>query len=435
MPLIAIILGVLAVLVIVVIVLRSRKPADKLPAPVDVPALPPEKSPAREPRPAESRSAVRAASESAAAAAEPSSKIIVETETRHPRAGAVDETLPAAPDARVSAPTPPPSEAAVVAPVAPAKRDLTALRKGLQQTRGGWVAKLVGLFRGKKEIDPSLVREIEELLLTGDVGAKTTERMIERLKVRLEGADLENEDIVWTALHDVAGEILGLASDRFGAKAGNAKPLVILVVGVNGVGKTTTIGKLASRYKDEGKKVVLAAGDTFRAAAVAQLEAWGRRVGVPVVKGKDASKPSAVVFDAVQAAVKDGADVVIADTAGRLHTKAPLMDELRKMGDAATKAMAGAPHEVLLVLDATTGQNGIVQVREFRDALPLSGIVLTKLDGTAKGGVILGICDEFKLPVRFIGVGEKVDDLRPFDASDFTAALFGRSESDDVAAV
>jgi fused signal recognition particle receptor len=178
---------------------------------------------------------------------------------------------------------------------------------------------------------------------------------------------------------------------------------------------------------------VLAAGDTFRAAAVAQLEAWGKRVGVPVVKGKDLSKPSAVVFDAVTAGVKDGADVVIADTAGRLHTKTPLMDELRKLKDAATKALPGAPHEVLLVLDATTGQNGIIQVKEFRDALDLTGIVLTKLDGTAKGGVILAICDEFKLPVRFVGVGEKVDDLREFDAEEFTEALFARNDDEESA--
>jgi fused signal recognition particle receptor len=254
------------------------------------------------------------------------------------------------------------------------------------------------------------------------------------IKERLSHKDLADEEVVWSSLRDVARAVIDVKAPAFGARAQAGQPLVILVVGVNGVGKTTTIGKLASRYKGQGKRVLLAAADTFRAAAVAQLEAWGKRVDVPVVKGKDLSKPSAVVFDAVTQGAKDGVDVVIADTAGRLHTKTPLMDELRKLRDAATKAMPGAPHEILLVLDATTGQNGLVQVKEFRDALELSGIVLTKLDGTAKGGVILGICDEFKLPVRFVGVGEKVDDLREFDADDFTAALFSRTGDDEPAA-
>lgn len=311
-----------------------------------------------------------------------------------------------------------------------AKKDVAALRTGLKSARTSWVQKLVGIFSGKKELDPELVTNIEEVLLTGDVGVSTTEKLIATLKERLDKKDLANESIVWQTLRDVSREVIDVPAAPFGSKKGDG-PLVILVVGVNGVGKTTTIGKLAARYKEQGKKVYLAAGDTFRAAAVAQLELWGKRVGVHTVKGKDLTKPSAVVYDAVQQAVKEGADVVIADTAGRLHTKTPLMDELRKLGDAAAKALPGAPHEILLVLDSTTGQNAVVQVNEFKSALAVSGIVLTKLDGTAKGGVILSVCEEHKIPVRFVGVGEKVDDLREFDAEEFSEALFSASSGDE----
>lgn len=328
---------------------------------------------------------------------------------------------------RVSMRPPPP-------PGVAQKRDVAALKKGLQQTRGGWVQRLVGLFQGKKELDPELLQELEETLITGDVGVATTQRLLEVVKDRLGKKDLANPDVVWETMREISREVMEVDGASFGAKAQGKTPLVILVVGVNGVGKTTTIGKLAAKYKDQGKKVYLSASDTFRAAAVAQIEAWGKRVGVAVVKGKDLTKPSAVVFDAVQTAAKENADVVLCDTAGRLHTKTPLMDELRKIRDAATKALPGAPHEILLVLDSTTGQNAIAQVKEFREALDLTGIVLTKLDGTAKGGVILGICDEFKLPVRFVGVGEKVDDLREFDAGDFTQALFARGEDDSETA-
>jgi fused signal recognition particle receptor len=320
---------------------------------------------------------------------------------------------------------------ATTAPQKAPKRDVSALQVGLQSARTSWVQRLVGIFSGKKELDPELATAIEEVLLTGDVGIGTTEKLLAAIKERLGKKDLGQEAVVWQTLRDISREVIELPAPAFGHRKGSDGPLVILVVGVNGVGKTTTIGKLAARYKEQGKKVYLAAGDTFRAAAVSQLELWGKRVGVHTVKGKDLSKPSAVVYEAVQAAVKDGADVVIADTAGRLHTKTPLMDELKKLGDAAGKAFPGAPHEILLVLDATTGQNAVVQVSEFKNALPISGIVLTKLDGTAKGGVILSICDEHKIPVRFIGVGEKVDDLRAFDAEDFTEALFSSPSGDD----
>jgi fused signal recognition particle receptor len=203
---------------------------------------------------------------------------------------------------------------------------------------------------------------------------------------------------------------------------------------VNGVGKTTTIGKLATRYTTAGKKVILAAGDTFRAAAVQQLEVWGKRVGADVVRGKEGADPGAVAFDATMKAKDGGADLVLVDTAGRLHTKVPLMDEIKKVRKTIAKALDGAPHETLLVLDATTGQNALTQAAMFKDALDLTGIVLTKLDGTAKGGIVLGICDELGVPVRYIGLGERAEDLREFDAEDFVEALFGKGEEESAAA-
>jgi fused signal recognition particle receptor len=208
---------------------------------------------------------------------------------------------------------------------------------------------------------------------------------------------------------------------------------VLLVLGVNGVGKTTTIGKLATKWKDDGKKVVLAAGDTFRAAATEQLEEWAKRAGVDIVKGKPNGDPSSVIFDAVKKGVDEGYDIVICDTAGRLHSNSGLMDELKKIRRVTDKAMAGAPHETWMVLDATTGQNAISQAKTFKADMEISGIVLTKLDGSAKGGVVLGICDELKVPVRFVGVGEKKEDLRPFDANAFVDALYADGESSEAA--
>jgi len=209
---------------------------------------------------------------------------------------------------------------------------------------------------------------------------------------------------------------------------------VWLFVGVNGVGKTTTIGKLATRFGADGKKVMIAAGDTFRAAAVQQLEVWGKRVNAEVIRGKDGADPGAVAFDATTQAKEKGVDVLLIDTAGRLHTKAPLMDEIKKVRKTIAKALDGAPHETLLVLDATTGQNALTQAAMFKDALDLTGIVLTKLDGTAKGGIVLGICDELRVPVRYIGLGERAEDLREFDAEDFVEALFGKGEEESAAA-
>ena len=240
---------------------------------------------------------------------------------------------------------------------------------------------------------------------------------------------------MWAALRAEATRILTLGDEsRAGALRLSAKPTVVLMVGVNGVGKTTTIGKLATKYTADDKKVMLGAGDTFRAAAVQQLEVWGKRVGAVVIRGKEGADPGAVAFDATTKAKEATADLLFVDTAGRLHTKSPLMDEIKKVRKTIAKAMDGAPHETLLVLDATTGQNALNQAAMFKDALDLTGIILTKLDGTAKGGIVLGICDELKIPVRYIGLGERAEDLREFHAEEFVEALFGKGDDEAAAA-
>jgi fused signal recognition particle receptor len=307
------------------------------------------------------------------------------------------------------------------------KRDVEGLRKGLAKVREkeGFFGRLKALFVGRKEIDPQVVEQIEEVLLTSDVGVKTTGLLLDSIKDKLDKKELADTDKVWQALRDHAAAFLSIGG---GGIALSARPTVVMVVGVNGVGKTTTIGKLATKLKAEGKTVVLAAGDTFRAAAVQQLKVWGKRIDVEVVAGKDGANPGAVIFDAIQRAKEIGADVVFADTAGRLHTKTNLMEELTKVSRTMTKAMEGAPHETLLVLDATNGQNAMAQAAKFKESIPLSGIVLTKLDGTAKGGVILGICSEHQLPVRYIGIGERAEDLRDFVPEEFVEAMLGQGE-------
>ncbi|MDB4971437.1 MAG: signal recognition particle-docking protein FtsY [Myxococcales bacterium] len=298
------------------------------------------------------------------------------------------------------------------------------LKEGLEKTRGGFVARISGLI-GKKQIDQAMVDQLEEILFTADIGAKTSQRLFEAVKASLSRNELKDADAVWAVIRQQSEAILERAQEKAGAlDVGRAHPFVILVIGVNGVGKTTTIGKLASKFAADGKKVILAAGDTFRAAATEQLEIWGQRTNTPVVKGREGGDPSAVLFDAVKRAQTEDYDVVICDTAGRLHTKDNLMAELEKVRRVMKKAMSDAPHETILVLDATNGQNAIAQAATFKQAMDITGIVLTKLDGTAKGGVILGICDELGVPVRFVGIGEKVADLRPFDAHEFVQALY-----------
>jgi fused signal recognition particle receptor len=312
--------------------------------------------------------------------------------------------------------------------------DVASLRKGLAKSRGegGFFGRLRALLGGKKEISPAIAEDIEEILLSSDVGVATTSAILERIRDQLTKGELVDSSKVWEALRAEALRILRVGEDD-GAFVLRAMPTVVLMVGVNGSGKTTTIGKLATRLRAEGKTSVLAAGDTFRAAAVGQLVAWGDRTGSTVVRGKDGGDPASVIFEAIKKGKESGAEVVLADTAGRLHTKTNLMAELQKIARTATKALEGAPHEILLVIDATNGQNALAQAREFKDALPLTGIVLTKLDGTAKGGVILGICDTLKLPVRFIGLGERPDDLRAFSPEEFVEALLGK-ESEASAA-
>jgi len=308
--------------------------------------------------------------------------------------------------------------------------DPETVRRGLSRTRGGMIARLRDLISGRKVVDPALLGEIEEVLLTSDVGVKTSQKLIQRLHERLERNELDNEDKVWAALRSEAEAILGAGGKL---KIRN-KPTVVLMVGVNGSGKTTTIGKLASKLRAQGKSVVLGAGDTFRAAAVQQLEVWGEREGAVIVKGKEGADPGSVLFDAVTKAKETNADVVLCDTAGRLQTKTNLMDELAKIRRTVAKALDGAPHETLLVLDSTNGQNAIQQARLFMETIPLTGIVLTKLDGTAKGGVILAIADELGLPVRYIGIGERAADLREFDPAEFVEALFAGRDAISIEA-
>jgi fused signal recognition particle receptor len=304
------------------------------------------------------------------------------------------------------------------------EQDVAAIRQGLATTRGGFVARLAKLFGTKREIDKGVLEEIEEVLISADLGVRTTERILEDLRGRMQSGELRDEQSVWNSLRSQAEAILHVEAGPLNLQS---SPSVMLMTGVNGVGKTTTIGKLASRYTAQGKKVLLAAGDTYRAAAVLQLEMWGKRVGCPVVKGKENADPGSVIFEAIKRAKDERFDLVIADTAGRLHTKAPLMEELKKIERTVLKATDGrTPDEVFLVLDATTGQNAVQQMKMFRDALNITGVVLTKLDGTAKGGVVLGIVDQHKVPIRFIGLGERVEDLREFEPGTFVEALFAK---------
>lgn len=330
--------------------------------------------------------------------------------------------------------SPPPLVRSPAPPDTTKSANLLSLRKGLQRSRSseGFFGKLKALLGGRKELSSDIADEIEEILLTSDVGLSTTEKILERLKAGMSRGDLNDEAKVFKALREEAHKTLAVDGTA-GALIPSARPTVVLFVGVNGAGKTTTIGKLAQKFTSEGKKVMLSAGDTYRAAAVDQLQAWGERAGVDVITGKEGADPSSVLFDAISAAKAAGADVLLADTAGRLHTKTNLMQEMTKIQKVASKALDGAPHETFLVIDATNGQNALAQAREFKEALPLTGLVLTKLDGTAKGGVVLGICDDLKVPVRYVGVGERAEDLHAFEPAAFVEALLG-AENEVVAA-
>jgi len=311
----------------------------------------------------------------------------------------------------------------------PAKRPgfFQRLKQGLTRTRAGLTDGLARLVLGKKVIDDEVLDEIETHLLTADVGAAATQRILADLASRVQRKQLGDAAALLAALKEDMAAILAPCSRPLAIPA-EIRPFIILMVGVNGVGKTTTIGKLAKRLQGEGLSVMLAAGDTFRAAAVEQLQAWGERNGIAVIAQDRTADPASVIFDGVQAARARGIDVLIADTAGRLHTQSNLMEELKKIKRVIAKLEPSAPHETLLVIDAGTGQNALNQARQFHEAVGVSGIELTKLDGTAKGGVIFAVAEQMKLPIRFIGVGEGIDDLRPFDAGDFVEALFVAEE-------
>ncbi len=308
----------------------------------------------------------------------------------------------------------------------PTESFFARLKRSLSRTKANIGAGFFGLFSGKK-IDDDLFEELEEQLLIADVGMDTTTKIINNLTEKASRGDLKDGEALYGLLKEEMAEILSKVEQPLDIDSSKT-PYVILMVGVNGVGKTTTIGKLAKQFQSQGKKVMLAAGDTFRAAAVEQLQVWGERNNVPVIAQHTGADSASVIYDAIEAAKARGVDVVIADTAGRLQNKANLMEELRKIVRVMKKIDDSAPHEIMLTLDAGTGQNAISQAKLFSDVAPLTGITLTKLDGTAKGGVIFAIADQFSIPIRYIGVGEGIEDLRPFETQEFIDALFSREE-------
>ena len=318
----------------------------------------------------------------------------------------------------------------------PSSSLLDRLKESVSKTRSQIAAKVEGLFLGGKKIDPAVLKQLENALLAADIGVRTTREVLEAVREKVDRhtlsdsgelkAELKRQLLARMSFAPIppSGATSGEVASATTEPQIDPRPRVIFMVGVNGVGKTTTMGKLANRLRQEGHTVLLCAADTFRAAAIEQLEVWAKRANVEIVKQKSGSDPAAVVYDAVSAAATRGIDAVIVDTAGRLHTKSNLMAELEKMKRTAAKVVPGAPHEILLVMDATTGQNGLVQAREFTSAVGVTGIVLTKLDGTAKGGIVVAITRELNLPVQFVGVGEQMDDLVPFDAEAFVNSLF-----------
>ena len=300
--------------------------------------------------------------------------------------------------------------------------DKQKVEQGLKRSKESWIGRLTNAF-DVPSITEDLWEELEEILISADVGFDTTETLINRVKERIRKDNLHNADDVEDALMEEMIALLN-APRKDESRTSNNEPWVILVVGVNGTGKTTTIAKLARYFQQQGKSVVLAAADTFRAAAVEQLDIWGKRVGATVISHQQGADPGAVTFDAIQAARSRGADIVIVDTAGRLHTKSNLMEELKKVNRVIQRQDLTAPHEVLLVLDATTGQNGLTQARAFTEAVGVTGVAIAKFDGTAKGGIVLSITDQLKLPVLYLGTGEGMDDLVAFDPRDFVEAVF-----------
>ncbi len=294
------------------------------------------------------------------------------------------------------------------------------LKQGLSKTKDALFGRVKDLFINMRDVDEDLLEELEEILITADVGVGATEEILDRLRYKIKADRITDSQIVYEELKAIIADMIGQSEPM----KLETKPSVILVIGVNGVGKTTSIAKMANNMKQNGKKVVLAAADTFRAAAIDQLQIWAERIGVDIIKHSEGSDPAAVVFDAVGAARSRGADVLIIDTAGRLHNKKNLMDELAKINRVIDRELPDADRETLLVLDATTGQNGIIQAKEFMNSAKITGLILTKLDGTAKGGIVISIKKELGITVKYIGVGEKADDMQPFDSEEFISALF-----------
>lgn len=302
------------------------------------------------------------------------------------------------------------------------------LQEGLKKTRKGFIRSLDEIFLGKKQLDDQMVARMEEVLITADIGVKTAYHLMDGVQQRIKRREIDDPQMVMAHLKTVIAEMLSEVEAPLRVGYGS-EPFVVMVVGVNGSGKTTTIAKMAARHQAAGRKVFMVAADTFRAAAVEQISIWGDRVGCTVIKGKEKADPSSVVFEAMERAVAEEAELVLIDTAGRLHTRVPLMDELKKVRRTVTKKLPSAPHETLLVIDASMGQNAILQATTFNEAVPVTGIALTKLDGTSKGGVLVGISNELKIPVRYIGIGEKMNDLRDFNARDFAEALFTTNDA------
>ncbi len=316
-----------------------------------------------------------------------------------------------------------PAKASTARAEAPRDEPVRSLKDGLEKTRGGFIARLNSIFKRQADIDEQLIEDLEEVLYTADIGPQSVQALLKEVRTSL-GDEAQSSKVVWGFVRKRTEALLTANTSPMVIGRRGDDPLVVLVVGVNGVGKTTTLGKLAMRYTDDGHKVLMVAGDTFRAAATEQLEEWGERTGLAVHAGQDGADPASVVFEGIERAKREGFDVVLCDTAGRLTNKKNLMKELEKIGRVSGKALDGAPHETLLVLDANTGLQALQQARMFQEVVDITGIALTKLDGTAKGGMIIAICQELEVPVRYIGIGEGVYDLRPFDAAEFVDALF-----------
>ncbi len=304
-------------------------------------------------------------------------------------------------------------------------RFFSKLKDGLKKTKSSVISQVESVLKSFSKIDEELFDQLEELLIMGDVGVATSQKICSLLKDRVKKDGVKDPSLIYGLLEKILAEILSGKSEL----NLSTKPSIVLVVGVNGVGKTTTIGKLADRLKNDGKKVILAAADTFRAAAIDQLEIWAKRSGADIVKHNEGSDPAAVIFDAISAAKARNCDVVLCDTAGRLHNKKHLMDELFKINKIISRELPNADKEILLVLDATTGQNAVNQAKEFKNVTDLTGVILTKLDGTAKGGIVISIKEELGIPVKFVGVGEQIDDLQPFDSDSFAKALFEKDNN------